>query len=66
MQHPHVGELHLRREKLDISGTDGQQLVIYHAEPGIESAAALGLLGCMAATAERDNPTNTAVRRFAR
>ncbi|WP_245669892.1 helix-turn-helix domain-containing protein [Micromonospora mirobrigensis] len=38
--HPRVGELHLRYEKLVISGTD-QVLVIYHADPGSASAAAL-------------------------
>jgi hypothetical protein len=54
MQHPHVGELHLRRDKLTIPGTDGQQLVVYHAEPGSGSARALALLGSIAVTRERD------------
>lgn len=49
LRHPEVGELTLRREKLEISGSDGQLLVIYHAEPGTESAQALGLLGSLAA-----------------
>jgi transcriptional regulator with XRE-family HTH domain len=54
MLHPKVGELHLRREKLDVAGTDGQQLVIYHAEPGTDSARALALLGSIVVTDERD------------
>jgi hypothetical protein len=57
MQHPQVGEMYLRREKLDIAATDGQQLVIYHAEPGTDSAQALALLGSIAATARRDAAT---------
>ena len=54
MKHPQVGELFLRREKLDIAGTDGLQMVIYHAESGTESGQSLALLGSIAATAERD------------
>jgi transcriptional regulator with XRE-family HTH domain len=54
MLHPKVGELHLRREKLHIPGADGQQLIIYHAQPGTDSAQALALLGSIAATEERE------------
>jgi transcriptional regulator with XRE-family HTH domain len=50
MHHPQVGTLELRREKLPIGGSDGQLLVIYHAEPGSESARSLALLGSLAAT----------------
>jgi transcriptional regulator with XRE-family HTH domain len=50
MWHPEVGELELRREKLGIGGTDGQLLVLHHAEPGSPSARALALLGSLAAT----------------
>ena len=46
--HPQVGELHLDREKLAISGADGLMLVVYHAEPGSESAERLRLLGSIA------------------
>jgi hypothetical protein len=53
-RHPQVGELLLRKEKLDIARTDGMQLVIYHAEPGSETAQALALLGSLAATRERE------------
>jgi transcriptional regulator with XRE-family HTH domain len=49
MLHPIVGTLHLRREKLGINGTDGQILLIYHAEPGSETAQALTLLGSYSA-----------------
>jgi transcriptional regulator with XRE-family HTH domain len=52
MSHPQVGELLLRREKLDIGGTDGQLLVIYHAEAGSDTARRLALLGSIAATPE--------------
>ncbi|MEV4639335.1 helix-turn-helix transcriptional regulator [Actinoplanes sp. NPDC049548] len=51
LRHPEVGELSLRREKLEIGGSDGQLLVIYHAEPGTASARALALLGSITATA---------------
>jgi transcriptional regulator with XRE-family HTH domain len=48
MLHPQVGPLELRREKLTIGGTGGQLLVVYHAEPGSESARSLALLGSLA------------------
>ncbi|WP_245757149.1 helix-turn-helix transcriptional regulator [Amycolatopsis xylanica] len=48
MLHPEVGMLELRREKLAIGDSDGQLLVIYHAEPGSESAQSLALLGSFA------------------
>ncbi|MGN8049952.1 helix-turn-helix domain-containing protein [Curtobacterium sp. 22159] len=51
MSHPDVGELELRREKLGVGGTDGQLLVVHHAEPGSPSARALALLGSLAAPA---------------
>jgi transcriptional regulator with XRE-family HTH domain len=47
IRHPRVGELELRREKLAITGTDGLLMVIYHAEPGSQSADALALLGSL-------------------
>jgi transcriptional regulator with XRE-family HTH domain len=52
MRHPLVGTLELRREKLPIGDSGGQLLVIYHAEPGSESARSLALLGSLAATGE--------------
>jgi transcriptional regulator with XRE-family HTH domain len=47
MRHPEVGPLELRREKLPIGDSGGQLLVIYHAEPGSESAAALARLAAL-------------------
>jgi transcriptional regulator with XRE-family HTH domain len=41
MNHPGVGLLDLHREKLPIGGSDGQLLVIYHAEAGSASARQL-------------------------
>jgi transcriptional regulator with XRE-family HTH domain len=49
LRHPQVGLLELRREKLGIGDSGGQLLVVYHAEPGSESARSLGLLGSLAA-----------------
>jgi hypothetical protein len=54
MRHPQVGELLLRKEKLDIPKTDGMQLVIFHAEPGSETALAMALLGSLTATREHE------------
>jgi transcriptional regulator with XRE-family HTH domain len=54
LHHPQVGDLTLRREKLAIGGTDGQLLVMYHAEPGTSSADKLALLSSLAAPAARD------------
>jgi transcriptional regulator with XRE-family HTH domain len=51
LRHPEVGPLELRREKLSVGDTDGQLLVIYHAEPGSESARSLALLGSLATAA---------------
>lgn len=50
MWHPEVGDLELRREKLAVGGTDGQLLVVHHAEPGSASERALALLGSLAAS----------------
>ncbi|WP_242862998.1 helix-turn-helix domain-containing protein [Curtobacterium luteum] len=49
MWHPEVGALELRREKLGIGGTDGQLLVVHHAEPGSASAQGLAVLASLAA-----------------
>ncbi|MCO5975053.1 helix-turn-helix domain-containing protein [Actinoallomurus soli] len=42
--HPQLGAITLDREKLLVNGTDGIMLVIYHPEPGSESADKLSLL----------------------
>ena len=44
LRHPQVGMMELRREKLPIGDSGGQLLVIYHAEPGSQSATSLALL----------------------
>jgi transcriptional regulator with XRE-family HTH domain len=56
---PLAGKLELRLEKLPVGDSGGQLLVIYHAEPGSESARSLALLGSLAADATRDTRTST-------
>jgi transcriptional regulator with XRE-family HTH domain len=47
IEHPQVGPLELRYEKLAIAGGEGVTLVIYHAEPESSSARSLQLLASM-------------------
>jgi transcriptional regulator with XRE-family HTH domain len=47
--HPDVGDLTLRIDAFDVRSSPGQELVVYHAEPGTRSAEALALLGKLAA-----------------
>jgi transcriptional regulator with XRE-family HTH domain len=54
--HPQVGALSLDREKLAIGGTDGMMLVIFHPEPGSESAEKLALLASAVAEQPRRAP----------
>jgi MmyB-like transcription regulator ligand binding domain len=49
LYHPEVGELELHYENLRVSGTDGQTLIVYHADPGSRTAQALALLATLAA-----------------
>lgn len=56
LHHPEVGDLDLYCDKLAVAGADGQLLVIYHAEPGTESARSLALLGSIAASTADDAP----------
>lgn len=48
--HPEVGPVTLRSQTFDVRSAPGQELVVYHAEPGSSSADALALLGTLAAT----------------
>lgn len=50
--HREVGPVTLRMQTFDIREAPGQQLVVYHAEPGSPDAQALALLGSIAATRE--------------
>lgn len=62
IHHPELGDLSLPREKLAIGGTDGQLLVIYHAERGSETAglvALMGSLGVPTAVARAARPAPT-------
>jgi transcriptional regulator with XRE-family HTH domain len=49
VRHPLVGEMTVSYETFTVNGADGQQLVVYHAEPGSPSERALNLLGAMTA-----------------
>lgn len=48
IQHPQVGRLELRYEKLAIAGGEGVTLVIFHAEPDSPWAQSLQRLATMA------------------
>lgn len=48
-RHSDVGEVTLTMQAFDVRSSPGQELVIYHAEPGSRSAEALTLLGSLTA-----------------
>lgn len=50
LHHKEVGDLTLRMNAFDVKSAPGQELIVYHAEPGSTSADALRLLGTLAAT----------------
>lgn len=56
LHHPAVGPLALTYQAFDVRDAPGQQLVIYHAEPGSLSAQSLSLLGSVQATRSRPEP----------
>ena len=60
LNHPQVGELTLNREKLEIAGSAGQMLVIFHADQGTADAEKLSLLASFQAEAEADASPLTA------
>ncbi|MDA0184502.1 helix-turn-helix transcriptional regulator [Solirubrobacter phytolaccae] len=49
LNHPLVGEVTVRYETFTVNGAEGQQLVVYHAEPGSPSERALNLLASIVA-----------------
>ncbi|MFE4059280.1 helix-turn-helix transcriptional regulator [Streptomyces sp. NPDC059096] len=54
--HPDIGPLALTYQAFDVRDAPGQQLVIYHAEPGSPSAQGLDLLGSIHATRREAGP----------
>ena len=54
-RHPDVGAMTLRMNAFDVKSSPGQELIIYHAEPGTVSADALTLLGTLTATRAQDS-----------
>jgi transcriptional regulator with XRE-family HTH domain len=48
-RHRDVGELTLTMQTFDVRSSPGQELVVYHAEPGSSSSEAVALLGSLAA-----------------
>ena len=55
VNHPLVGPIELLTETLAITATEGQFLIIYHAEPGSPSQEALTRLAGMAAGAHLEH-----------
>lgn len=49
-RHSDVGDLTLHMHAFDVKAARGQELIVYHAEPGSASADALTLLGTLTAT----------------
>jgi transcriptional regulator with XRE-family HTH domain len=54
MHHPHVGDLTLAWEVLDLTADTGLTLLVYTAEPGTASHDALNLLASWAATLDQE------------
>jgi len=62
-RHPDVGLLTLSFQAFDVRSAPGQQLIVYQAEPGSQSAQALALLGSIAATRRAEPDQADAPRR---
>ncbi len=58
MDHPQIGPLELHYQRFPIPGTDGQELVTYHAEVGSRSAESLALLASLTAKSRQDQRTS--------
>ncbi|MEV5772390.1 helix-turn-helix transcriptional regulator [Streptomyces antimycoticus] len=54
-RHPQIGPIELSYEKLAVTGTEGQLLVVYHAAPDSPAEQALALLSGLAADAGQDS-----------
>lgn len=52
--HREVGPLTLRIHAFDVTSAPGQELIVYHADPGTAHAEALALLGTIAATRSQE------------
>ncbi|MDR6612905.1 helix-turn-helix transcriptional regulator [Leifsonia sp. 1010] len=66
LDHPRLGMLELSRQKLPIGDSDGQLLVIYHAEAGSASAAALRELRATTSAASAATPAEASPARSSR
>jgi transcriptional regulator with XRE-family HTH domain len=56
LHHAQVGDLELNYERLDVAFDTGLTIFTYTADPGTRSAAALSLLGSLAATTDAQSP----------
>jgi hypothetical protein len=56
--HPLVGAVELRIERLAVTNAEGQLLIVHHADPGSPSERALTLLAGMAAGEPRRHSSN--------
>lgn len=55
LRHPQVGDLHLTRNRLNAPRPGGDHLIVYYAEPGSDSAAALEELRALSAQEQSRN-----------
>jgi hypothetical protein len=62
MYHAQVGELELHYENLQVAGTNGLTLIIYHADPVSPTAQALAALASLAANRSQGSAPNGEAR----